>query len=77
MADPYKIAKIKESVTEWNRSRIDHPDDYVDLKEADLSGMDLSRANFYGADLAGANLRGTALFRLCRCSPPPCRRCVF
>ena len=58
MADPDKIAKIKEGVTEWNRSRIDHPNVYVDLREADLRGLDLSRANFYGADLAGANLTG-------------------
>ena len=48
-------------IEEFNRYRAEHPDERIDLREADLSRADLSDVNLIDANLSGANLSGANL----------------
>lgn len=56
MAKPDDLARLKDSVAEWNAWRLAHPDVVPEFSGADLSGADLRGANLGGADLRGAYL---------------------
>jgi hypothetical protein len=66
VANPEQLTLLKHGIQQWNTWRLDHPDESVELSEADLRWANLSRANLGGADLRGAdlsavNLRGADL----------------
>ena len=62
MANPEHVEIVKqgaEAINEWRKSR---PDERLDLRDADLSGLALHSADFSNADLSRANLKNTDLF---------------
>ncbi len=60
MADEKQVARLLQSVPQWNAWRARH-DVLVDLGGANLDGADLVGANLGGAYLVGANLGGAYL----------------
>ncbi len=66
MAKPEHLAKLEESVEDWNMWRHDNPEIVpafwgADLEEADLRGAYLNSADLEEADLSGADLRDADL----------------
>jgi uncharacterized protein YjbI with pentapeptide repeats len=71
MMEKEKAARVLElllgSVDEWNRFRMEHPDEVIefnkkDFRALDLSGADLTDASMKAANFSGANL-GKVIFR--------------
>jgi len=61
MANPKHVEIVKkgaEAIAAWNR---EHPDERLDLREADLGGAELDGADLHDADLRGAHLDGANL----------------
>jgi uncharacterized protein YjbI with pentapeptide repeats len=56
MANEEQLQRLKQAVRAWNAWRAKHPQEHIDLSEADLLGALLSEANLSGADLRKANL---------------------
>lgn len=62
MANPEQIAKLKQSMREWNFWKARQPLSFVaDLRNADLSSADLRFIDFSLANLSNANLSGADL----------------
>ena len=71
MAKPEHLAKLEESVEDWNMWRHDNPEivpgfwgadlEEANLREADLKRADLEEAVLVGADLRNADLRDAKL----------------
>ena len=71
MTNMEQLKILRQGVADWNKWRIENPDDRIDLsgagfKEVNLSGANLNWANlnkakFYKADLSGAYLHGAKL----------------
>jgi len=71
MAKPEHLAKLEESVEDWNMWRYDNPEivpafwgadlEEADLREAKLRDADLKGANLMEANLKRTNLEGTNL----------------
>ena len=58
MAKPEHLAKLEESVEDWNMWRHDNPKIVPGFWGADLEEADLRDAKLRNADLRGANLMG-------------------
>ena len=56
MADTIQLARLRESIHDWNIWREFNPRSAVDLSEADLLDANLARANLIGANLRRAKL---------------------
>lgn len=56
MANEEQLAILKRGVDEWNRWRVSHPKEFIDLSGADLNFQNLRGVDLIGADLHGANL---------------------
>ena len=68
MAKPEHLAKLEESVEDWNMWRYDNPEIVpafwgADLEEADLRGAYLNSADLREAKLRDADLKGANLER--------------
>ena len=61
MANQGQVARLRNSVAEWNTWRKENPEVVIDLSLADLRGADLRDADLIGANLIGANLIGAKL----------------
>ena len=66
MANEEHLRILQQGVDAWNQWREDHPNERVDLTEADLfrahlTEADLTEVNLIGADLTEANLIGAHL----------------
>lgn len=66
MANDEHVELLKAGRIEWNAWRLNSPDVYPDLQDADLSklklkGYDLQRANMVNANMFGANLQDANL----------------
>lgn len=55
------VQRGKEAIDEWRQA---HPEEQLDLSEANLSNANLSDANLAGANLVGANLSYADLFEV-------------
>ncbi|MBW2193157.1 MAG: pentapeptide repeat-containing protein, partial [Deltaproteobacteria bacterium] len=63
MAKPEHLAKVEESVEDWNMWRYDNPEIVPAFWGADLEEADLREAKLRDADLKGANLMEANLKR--------------
>ena len=61
MTNDEQLRVLLQGAMAWNKWRKEHPDDPIDLREANLSGANLIRADLHGAVLTGADLRGADL----------------
>jgi hypothetical protein len=61
MANPEHVAILTQGVEIWNQWRRDHPDEEVDLSEADLRDAKLGGVNLSEAVLTDADLSGSLL----------------
>jgi uncharacterized protein YjbI with pentapeptide repeats len=61
MANPEHLKILKQGVEVWNQWREEHPDEEIDLREADLEGARLQEANLSRANLQKANMRRARL----------------
>ena len=61
MADEHQLAILKQGVPAWNQWRLQNPELYPELFNADIQGANLLEANLDDADLQGANLQDTKL----------------
>ncbi len=63
MANEEHLEILKRGVEAWNRWRIENPEVWPDLTEANLTGAFLERANLSRAILTRADFTGAILFR--------------
>jgi hypothetical protein len=61
MANPEHLAILQQGVAAWNAWRKEHPEIYLDLSEAILSGADLRWVDLHWVNLRGATLHETPL----------------
>ncbi len=61
MANEEQLKILQQGVEVWNQWREEHPEEEIDLREANLHEGNLSEANLRWANLNEANLRGVNL----------------
>lgn len=61
MANEKQLDILRQGVEEWNQWREEHPDEKVELREADLLGALLQGADLHGINLSRTTLIGTRL----------------
>jgi hypothetical protein len=61
MANEEHLKILKQGVRDWNKWRVEHPNDLPDLRGADLSSTRLRGARLRGADLSSAHLSSADL----------------